>query len=241
MIQTTDTTIRDIVADNYRTAAVLQRFGIDFCCGGNRSLAEACRELNLDDEAVVRELDSARSAQGEVPRFNSWALDFLADYIVANHHAYLRAAMPTISAHTTKTAEVHGSRHPELIKIAAYFSGLWQELSQHMEKEEHILFPAIKGLAAAEQGTGPATPAPFGSVAGPIRVMEREHEGAGDAIHAIRALSRDFALPDDACATYRVTFKELQEFEADLLQHVHLENNILFPRAIELERQLLGA
>jgi regulator of cell morphogenesis and NO signaling len=128
-----------------------------------------------------------------------------------------------------------------VIKIAAHFSGLWQELSQHMEKEERILFPAIKSLAAAGQGTRAATSAPFGSIEGPISVMEREHVGAGDAIHAIRELSRNFALPDDACTTYSVTFKELQEFEADLLQHVHLENNILFPRAIELERKLRRA
>jgi regulator of cell morphogenesis and NO signaling len=197
--------------------------------------------LNLDRETVVRELDRADSAAGEAPRFNTWALDFLADYIVANHHSYLRAAMPTIAAHTAKVAEVHGSRHPEVIKIAAHFSGLWQELSQHMEKEERILFPAIKSLFAADAAAGTATPPPFGSVMGPISVMEREHEAAGDAIHAIRELSHNFALPDDACTTYRVTFKELQDFEADLLQHVHLENNILFPRAIELERKVRHA
>ena len=234
----TNTTIRDIVADDFRAASVFQRHRIDFCCGGDRPLGEACREKGVDERALVGELETVTGAPGDVPRFNSWDLDFLANYIIVNHHAYVRRAIETIGAHTQKVASVHGDRHPETQQIARNFSTIAEDMVQHMEKEERMLFPYITRLAEAQRSGQPGPSAPFGTVANPIRMMEMEHQAAGDLTAAIRELSRDFTLPEDACTTYRVTYKELEEFEADLHRHVHLENNVLFPKALELERSL---
>jgi len=232
----TNTTIRAIVADDYRAAAVFQKHGIDFCCGGNRPVADACDEKGIDARLVASELRAALASESDQPRVAAWDLDFLADYIVTNHHAYVRSAIETIGAHTRKVAGVHGENHPETIEIAARFEEIAAEMTSHMAKEERVLFPYIKALAVAKREGGPAPRAPFGSIANPIRMMEAEHQAAGDTMAAIRRLSQDYAPPADACTTYQVTYKELAAFEADLHRHVHLENNILFPRALDLER-----
>jgi regulator of cell morphogenesis and NO signaling len=232
----TQTTIRQIVADDYRAAAIFQKHGLDFCCGGNRPVADACEEKGIDARAVTAELQEALAPASDQPRVNAWDLDFLADYIVSNHHAYVRSAIETIGAHTRKVATVHGERHPETVEIAARFEEIAAEMTSHMGKEELVLFPYIKALAVAKREGGAAPRAPFGSIANPIRMMETEHQSAGDTMAAIRRLSRDYAPPEDACTTYQVTYKELEAFEADLHRHVHLENNILFPRALDLER-----
>ncbi|HSK09779.1 MAG TPA: iron-sulfur cluster repair di-iron protein [Vicinamibacterales bacterium] len=234
----TSTTIREIVAEDYRAAAVFQKHGLDFCCGGNRRVADACKEKGIDAGAVTTDLEAVLASSGSEPRVNAWDLDVLADYIVANHHAYVRSALETIGAHTRKVAQVHGEHHPETIEIAARFALVAAEMTDHMAKEERVLFPYIKQLAGARRD-GTATPrAPFGSIANPIRMMETEHESAGSTMAAIRGLSGGYAPPADACTTYTVTYKELEAFEADLHRHVHLENNILFPRALQLEAQL---
>jgi regulator of cell morphogenesis and NO signaling len=238
MIDTNAATIRDIVADDFRAASVFQRHRIDFCCGGDRPLGEACREKGVDERLVIAELETVTAAPGDVPRFNAWDLDFLANYIVTNHHAYVRRAIETIGAHTQKVASVHGERHPETVRIAAHFAAVAEDMAQHMAKEERVLFPYITRLAEAARSGQPMPAAPFGTVANPIRMMEVEHKAAGDLMAAIRELSGDFAPPPDACTTYGVTYKELEEFEADLHRHVHLENNVLFPKALELERSL---
>lgn len=230
------TTIRDIVADDYRAAAVFQKHGLDFCCGGNRAVADACREKGIDAAVVTAELEAALAPANDQPRAAAWDLDVLADHIVASHHGYVRAAIETIGAHTRKVSEVHGERHPEVVEVALRFAAIAAEMTAHMAKEERVLFPYIKALAAARREGGPAPRAPFGSIANPIRMMEAEHQSAGDTMAAIRRLSGGYAPPADACATYRVTYKELEAFEADLHRHVHLENNILFPRALDLER-----
>mgnify|MGYP001566150671 CR=1 FL=1 len=234
---TNDTTIGNIVADDYRAAAVFQKHGIDFCCGGGQSLASACDAAGVDCAALAGELAKLDQVTDiPVPRFKSWDPGFLTDYIEANHHAYVRGAISTILQHTRKVAQVHGERHPEVIEIARVFEGVAQEMTHHMMKEEHILFPHIRELAAGTRAGRPMPPSPFGSIQNPIRMMEMEHESAGGATARIRQLSGNYTPPDDACATYRVTYQELQEFERDLHQHVHLENNILFPKALELER-----
>ena len=238
MIDTNTTTIRDIVAEDFRAASVFQRHRIDFCCGGNRPLGEACREKGVDEHSVAAELAAVTATPGDVPRFNTWELDFLAHYIVANHHAYVRRAVETIGAHTQKVATVHGERHPETVQIAAHFAAVADDMAQHMAKEERMLFPYIVRLAEASRAGQPPPAAPFGTIANPIRMMEMEHQAAGDLLAAIRELSRDFTPPDDACTTYRVAYKELEEFEGDLHRHVHLENNVLFPKALDLERAL---
>ena len=237
MTATITTTIRDIVAEDFRAAAVFHRHGIDFCCKGDRPLQEACDERGISSAAVMEDI-AAACAPDKVgaPRFAEWTPETLIAFIVGNHHAYVRGAIPTLLAHTQKVAKVHGDRHPEVVKIAQLFQGVADEMIGHMFKEERILFPYIAELSAATSQNRPAPPSPFGTVANPIHMMELEHESAGDAMAQIRELSNNYEPPADACATYRVSYAELQEFENDLHAHVHLENNILFPTAVRLER-----
>jgi regulator of cell morphogenesis and NO signaling len=239
MIEQTDATIGEMVTDNFRTAAVFQSYGIDFCCRGNRTLAQACAEKGIDREAVLADLRKIDGNGGgdPLPKFDLWELDFLMDYIVNNHHSYVRRMLPTLYQHTAKIASVHGGNHPELMRVASGFAAIGQELEQHMLKEEQVLFPFIKRLVAARRaGMTPAAP-PFGTVRNPIAMMQREHQNAGDEMALIRELTNNYTPPEDACTTYRVTLQELQEFEQDLHRHVHLENNILFPKALRLEEQ----
>lgn len=237
MHATLDNTIRDIVVEDFRAAAVFQRYGLDFCCGGARSVLDACREKGIDAAAVLADIQAACSAAGSgAPGFASWDVPALIDHIVGTHHAYVRQAIPLVGAHTEKVAAVHGERHPEVTEIARLFAGVADEMLAHMFKEERILFPYIRSLdLSVKQGRG-APPSPFGTVGNPIRMMEAEHESAGNAMARIRELSGGYQPAADACTTYRVSFEELKAFEEDLHAHVHLENNILFPRAIELEK-----
>ena len=235
-------TVKDVVIDDYRAAAIFEKYGIDFCCGGKKTLRSACDEKGVDPVLLIAELRSLKSngAANDV-RFAERDLDTLVDFIVSTHHLYVQSAVPILLAHTNKVAQVHRENHPELLKIAQVFQSVAEELLNHMTKEERILFPYIKRLAAsAREGTSVAPPS-FGTIQNPIRMMEAEHQSAGDAFSLIRAVTGGYKLPLDACTTYRVTFKELEEFEKDLHQHVHLENNILFPRAIELEKELVSA
>jgi len=228
------TTIGDIVAGDFRAAAILEGFGIDFCCGGRRSLTDACQSASADPAEVMRAIDAlgAPDADADV---TEWTLDRLLDHILNTHHAYVREALPTIARHLEKLQSVHGPRHPELADVRIVFGDLSDELGQHLIKEEQVLFPYVRDLAdRAERPCGRSV-SPFGTVANPIRMMEREHQDAGDAMRTIRELTRGYATPDDGCATYAVTMAELSRFERDLHRHVHLENNVLFPRAIALE------
>ncbi len=238
MTATADTTVRDIVTSDFRAAAVFHKFGIDFCCGGGSTLNDACEKQNVSPGAVLEALTSAcATPDAGTPRFNAWDVQTLVSYIVSNHHAYVRQALPSIQTHARKIASVHGENHPELIDVAALFDGVADEMTSHMMKEEHVLFPYITALGAAAQRGTAAPSAPFGRVSNPIRMMEREHESAGAAMARIRELTGGYAPPEDGCTTYRITLQELAAFEADLHAHVHLENNILFPKALELEAQ----
>jgi len=236
MNATPETTIREIVATDFRTAAVFERFGLDFCCAGYRTIEQGCRDAGADEGALLRELDAVLTAPaGNAPRFASWDVPTLVNYIVANHHGYVRQALPTLLQHTRKIADVHGGRHPELAHVAQLFERVAAEMAQHMAKEEQILFPFVIDLAEAARTTRPIPRPPFGTVENPIRMMEHEHQFVGDAMAEIRQVTGGYAVPDDACATYRVCLQELTAFEADLHAHVHLENNILFPRAMAIE------
>jgi len=238
MTATEDMTIREIVAQDFRAAEVFQRHGIDFCCKGNRSIEEACRSGGVSVERLVREVAEATApplAGG--PRFNAWDLATLVSYIQANHHAYVRRALPLLVMHTEKVAKVHGDTHPELRQVAHLFGQVAVEMTSHMAKEEHILFPYIVALEGAFLANTSAPATPFGTVRNPIRMMEAEHETAGDAMARIRALTSGYAIPENACTTYRVCLQELEAFEHDLHEHVHLENNILFPRALAMESE----
>lgn len=235
---TADMPVRDIVIDDHRSAAVLEKHGIDFCCGGARPFAAACQEAGADPAEVLQELASAGQAGGgPAPRFDSWDLDALIAYIEANHHAYVRRTIAAILPHAQKVAAKHGETHPEVVEIAGVFEAVAQDMTHHMMKEEHILFPYIRDLAEQARAGRPASPSPFGTVRNPIRMMEMEHEAAGNAMRRIHTLSGNYTPPADACTTYRLSYEELREFELDLHQHVHLENNILHPKAIALEGQ----
>jgi regulator of cell morphogenesis and NO signaling len=232
--------IKDMVVEDFRTAAVFEKYSIDFCCGGKKPLEAACQEQGVNVADVLTDLHHLdQTAASGSPRFTEWDLDLLAQYIVQNHHEYLRRVIPSLTAHTEKIARVHGKNHPELIPIAEKFAAVANELSGHMVKEERILFPYISLLATARRnGTTPQRP-PFQTLRNPIQMMEAEHQSAGDGLAFIRSASKGYTVPSDGCTTYRVTYQELEEFERDLHQHVHLENNILFPKSIELEDLLL--
>lgn len=234
---THDRTIRDIVAADYRTAAIFQRYGLDFCCRGNRTVEAACDDAGIPADRVQRDLADATALPpaGCAPRFNDWELPALTDHIVAKHHGFVREQLPVISVHAQKVARVHGARHPEMVTVAALVERVSDEMTSHMAKEEAVLFPYIDRLAAASAQGEPLPRAPFGSVENPIRMMEAEHESAGDAMAEIRRLTEGYRIPEEACGTYAVLLQELEAFELDLHRHVHLENNILFPKALLLE------
>lgn len=241
-IAETPVTVGEMVVADYRKAEVFRKYGIDYCCGGKKPLEETCRKKGIDPQAVQQELDALDLMPAEEQQhFDEWALDMLADYIVEKHHRYVVESLPMLYELTAKVARVHGERHPELVKIAQLFDAAAQELQMHMRKEEHILFPYINKMAAVQREEKP-TPNPlFGSVENPIRMMEAEHEYVGNNMEEIRRLSDDYTPPVDACTSYRVLFAKLDEFERDLHQHVHLENNILFPKAIQMERDSFAA
>lgn len=222
--------VGDLVAEDYRRAAVLKRFDIDFCCGGARLLADVCQERGLDVAEVARALEEADGrGAGPSARVTSWAPGFLADYIVHEHHAYVRESLPVLRAFTQKVARVHGARRPELPEIARLVEEVAREMEEHMAEEEALVFPRIKALAAGEAAE--AEP-PLRAL---IDEMEGEHDRAGELMRQIRRLSDGFRPPPDACNTYRAAFAKLEEFEDDLHRHVHLENNVLFPKALEIE------
>jgi regulator of cell morphogenesis and NO signaling len=236
MTATAASTVRDIVEADFRAAAVLHRYRIDFCSHGDRSLEEACRERGVDPAIVLEEITStcaAPSAGG--PRFAAWDAETLIAYIADNHHRYVRDAIPPLLDHTAAIAAAHGARHPELPRVAQLFASMAADLTTHLHKEEHILFPCIAALSAAVRRGLPVPPSPFGTVGNPIRVMEMEHQAVATALAEIRRLTGGYQPPADACATYRVCLQELEAFEADLHVHVQLENENLFPKALRLE------
>ena len=230
----TTMTVGEIVAADFRTAAIFERFGIDFCCGGRRDLEDACRTAAADPADLVRALHALAPVVDDNADVTRWRLDRLIDHIVSEHHGYIRSSSPTIQRYLAKLTEVHGARHPELTRVAACFDRLAHDLGQHMLKEERVLFPYVRELATTAAG-GRHVPSPFGTVENPIRMMEREHREAADELRLIRELTNGYVAPADGCGTYSVCMAELQRFERDLHRHVHLENNILFPKAVALE------
>jgi regulator of cell morphogenesis and NO signaling len=233
-------TVGEIVRLDFRAADVFSSYGIDFCCGGKVSVADACAESGCDASKVIGELEALDDQKGSAAHdFDSWKIDFLSDYIMHTHHQYVSKAIPQILPLAQKVAEVHGANHSEVVVINELFQDLSDELLSHMKKEEQILFPYIKKLVASESAGSCDDPACFGTIASPISVMEDEHEKAGVILKQLSNLSDAYTAPEDACNTFRVLYGKLKEFEDDLHRHIHLENNILFPKAIELENALL--
>jgi len=238
---TKETIVGELVAKDYRAASIFKKNHIDFCCNGNRSIADACAKKNIDADALIKTLTEATTQKSDSGiDYNTWPLDLLADYIEKKHHRFVEAKTQEIMPFLNKVARVHGDRHPELIEIETLFKDSAGVLAQHMKKEELILFPHIRKMVQAKQ-SNTAVQAGFGNVQNPIQVMMQEHDAEGERFRQIAQLTDNYNPPIDACSTYRVTFSLLKEFEEDLHLHIHLENNILFPKAIILEEEFATA
>lgn len=236
-------TVAEIVTADYRTAALFKKHGIDFCCGGKKSVQKACAEKNINIEVLTNEIANIQAQPpNELQNVQGWSLAFLADYIVNVHHKYVNNNVGLIAEFAQKVAKVHGETHPETIEIAGLFSQVVGDLTVHMKKEELLLFPYIKNVEKLSKGEIKQLPAShFGTVKNPIRIMMHEHDLAGTLMKQIELLSNNFTTPANACNTFRVLYAKLNEFQDDLHQHVHLENNILFPNAISAEESLEAA
>lgn len=231
--------IGEIVAEDYRTASVFKTYGIDFCCHGNRSIEEACVPQKINRENLESDLKKITKQRPQITSdFQSWPLDLLINYIEKKHHRYVRTQLPMLQEYLEKLCKVHGERHPELFEIKELFAHSSMEFMVHMQKEEKVLFPFIMKIADENAEKNPSVNAAFGSVAMPISSMMHDHDTEGERFRKIKELSDNYTTPADGCNTYRVAYSLLQEFENDLHLHIHLENNILFPKAIEIEAAL---
>jgi regulator of cell morphogenesis and NO signaling len=234
---TKENTVAEIVTQNIKTADVFKKHGIDFCCGGGISIEKACKKQNVSFEEMEKELLNINNLTSNAYNYDSWKLDFLVDHIENIHHNYVTENTPIVLQYAAKVAKVHGHHYTEVVEINRLFNEVAQELAAHLKKEELILFPFIKQLVKADkEGVKVKTPH-FGTVNNPIAMMEDEHESAGDILKEIKKLSNKYTPPEGACNTFKALYAKLDEFEQDLHQHIHLENNILFPKAIALEKK----
>ncbi|MFZ2322865.1 MAG: iron-sulfur cluster repair di-iron protein [Ignavibacteriaceae bacterium] len=232
-------TIAEIVAEDYRTAKIFEFYKIDFCCNGNKKFDEVLKEKNLEEQKIITELVSVKEQNNKgTIDFKSLPLDLLADYIEKKHHRYVEERAPQIKQYLAKLCSVHGDNHPELFEINEQFNQSIGELAMHMKKEELILFPYIKKMVAAKLKNEKVNSPQFGSVENPVYAMMKEHDIEGERFKKISELSNNYNIPPDGCNTYHVTYSLLKEFEEDLHLHIHLENNILFLGAIELEKEM---
>ena len=230
--------IGEFVAEDFRTAAIFSNYGIDFCCNGNRTIEEVCKKNGIDTNDLLNKLDVVLNLNADQSiDYKSWPLDLLAEYIEKKHHRYVEEKIPVLRQFLDKLCRVHGGRHPELFKINELFTASAGELASHMKKEELILFPFVKKMVSATLNQNAIEAPQFGTVENPIAMMMQEHDNEGERFRQIAELTNNYNPPADACNTYQVTFAMLDEFEKDLHLHIHLENNILFPKAIELEQQ----
>ena len=233
MSTVTEKTIRDIALENPATIRVFERFGIDYCCGGRKSLEQACSELQLSPDQVIEKLEECfHASSDESPDWQHASLSKLIQHIVRQHHTYCRQEVPRLKALAEKVKSRHGSTHPELTEIARIVEALGNDMLVHMLKEEQVLFPYIAGVEHAQSAGQEPPVSIFGSLSNPVTAMVDDHEEAGAMLRALRKLSSDYTPPMGACPSYQGLFHGLADFEKDMHQHVHLENNILFPRAM---------
>lgn len=236
---TSDTKVGDLAAANPSATRLLEEAGVDYCCGGQKSLHDACLHAGASEEEILARLRQNQSAVGEDDRnWLSAPLAELTEHIRSKHHSYVREAVRRIQPLAAKVTGKHGANHPELADVEALFSEVASEMIAHMQKEERILFPYIEAVERAAQGKESIEKPFFQTVRNPVHMMMQEHDASAAVVRKIREKSADYAPPADACASYQALYRELQEFETDLHQHVHLENNILFPRAVELETKI---
>jgi regulator of cell morphogenesis and NO signaling len=239
MVLSTEKTVRDLAVESSSATRVFEKLGIDYCCGGNQPLEQACKSAGLPLERVLDALAEAERSASAGQSQKSWqqeSLTELIDHINRTHHKYVREEIARLGPLFEKVCGVHGQNHPELLQLRSTFGALAQELGMHMMKEEVVLFPYILRMEEAVIARESALPPPFGSVQNPINMMEQEHDSAGSALRTMRQASNGYTAPTDACVSYQALYRALAEFEADLHQHIHLENNILFPRALAMEQ-----
>jgi regulator of cell morphogenesis and NO signaling len=238
MTITKDNTVASIVIKNIKTAHVFKKHGIDFCCGGGISIEKACDKNNVSVDVLMNDLSTMDAPTDKSLDFDNWELDTLIDHIVSTHHNYVKESVQILSQYANKVAKVHGHHYDFLLEVNTLFHEVANELVAHMQKEEQILFPYIKKIVAAKRNQETTTPPAFGTVSNPITMMEHEHESAGEVLRKISSLTDNYTTPSGACNTFKALYSKLEEFEQDLHQHIHLENNILHPKAIELEKSL---
>ncbi|MBL4662924.1 MAG: iron-sulfur cluster repair di-iron protein [Flavobacteriaceae bacterium] len=236
MIISRDKTVAEVVTENIKASHIFKKYNIDFCCGGDISIQAACEKKGLDYNHLEKELQNIKKENSN--DYTNWSLPFLIDYIINVHHKYITESLPMIHMYGNKVAKVHGHKYPETIEINKLFQDASKDLSAHMMKEELILFPFIKQLVTAENNESKTTRFHISTVKNPIDMMEKEHETVGEIFKKISKLSCNYTPPEGACNTFRALYDKLEEFEQDLHVHIHLENNILHPRALALEHHI---
>jgi regulator of cell morphogenesis and NO signaling len=239
MAVVTTKTVREVAVENIAATRIFEKFGIDYCCGGGQSLQQACEKAHIPVDNVLDALEMAEATARAAQQARDWSHEPLSEliaHIKNTHHKYTREEAVRLTALLQKVCSVHGKNHPELFQIRGVFAGLSGELTTHLMKEEMVLFPYIERMEESVIQSEPVPPALFGSIQNPVAMMEHEHDSAGEALQSIRKASGDFTPPADACVSYQTLYKALAAFETDLHQHIHLENNILFPRAIAMEQ-----
>lgn len=240
MLVDNNTKIKEVITQNIKTAKIFEEYNLDFCCGAKKTIVKACSEKGLDPNKLIIELNNLINNENDGTHYNDWDLNFLIDYIRNNHHSYVRSSIVSIDHHFSKVVNKHGDMFPQVLKAVKIFDEIKLDLLSHMDKEEKMLFPYIKKMIFAAENDVELQIPPFGSIKNPINVMEEEHQSAGDEMSDLRQVTNGFTPPDNVCNTFKLLYNELHDFEKDLHIHVHLENNILFPKAIELEEKLMG-
>ncbi|WP_299578041.1 iron-sulfur cluster repair di-iron protein [uncultured Sunxiuqinia sp.] len=234
-----ETPVGEIAKTHFQTVKVFDDYQIDFCCGGKESLERVCQEKSLNPGEVISRLEEAIQQPTNAPNFDSMELVDLIQYIINTHHSFVRETIPLLSRMLDKIEEVHGERHPEIIEVNAHFKESAGQLTMHMQKEEIVLFPLIEKLSQLKRETKTITISNNASVNNPINAMMQEHENEGARFEEIARLTQNYTIPQDACNTYRAAYETLHSFEKDLHRHIHLENNILFPKAALLEQEVV--
>ena len=228
--------VGEIVTHKFACTSVFQKYHIDFCCGGNTRLADAAQQQGIPLAQIVAELNAVDNEKvGQHFNFNDWSLELLCDYVLKYHHPRIRAQGPIIKQHLDKIVTVHGKNHPSLLEVKMLFDEALVDLESHLMKEENILFPYIYGLVTDGEPTEKDTPC-FGTVRNPVRMMMHEHDQEGERFRKIEQLTDGYTPPEDACNTYRFALSGLKAFQDHLHEHIHIENNMIFPQAINLER-----